>query len=314
MFFCLNEREGKDCRPSCGKHGAEAAQKHAKQRIKELGLNGHGKVRINQAGCLDRCEEGPVVVVYPQGTWYTYVDNTDIDEIIDRHLVKRRSRRAPENLIHCYEQAIRKRFYLTGPAGQMECVLDQPDGLRAPRGIALVAHPHPLYGGTMDNKVAQTLARAFVGLGYVTARFNFRGVGESEGVHDDGRGEVGRHGIHARPHGATSIPACRSRWPASRSAPSCRPSCSSAWPPQGRPAERLVLVGHRGRQVADADGPGRHHPDPRRTRRHHPPEDVFDWARPLDIPVIVIPGADHFFHRKLGHIKNLVTQLWRRDI
>lgn len=88
VFFCLNEREGKDCRPSCGKHGAEKAQKHAKQRIKELDLAGPGKVRINKAGCLDRCEEGPVVVIYPQGTWYTYVDNSDIDEIIDRHILR----------------------------------------------------------------------------------------------------------------------------------------------------------------------------------------------------------------------------------
>src|SRR3954468_1793109 len=79
-------------------------------------------------------------------------------------------------------------FTLTGGAGLMECLLDLPPG--APRGIALVAHPHPLYGGTMDNKVAATLARTFVALGYVAARFNFRGVGASEGVHDDGRGET----------------------------------------------------------------------------------------------------------------------------
>jgi (2Fe-2S) ferredoxin len=87
VFFCMNERD--DCnRSSCGKQGAQVAQKHAKRRIKELGLNGPGKVRINQAGCLDRCEEGPVVVVYPEGTWYTYVDTSDIDDIIDSHLVK----------------------------------------------------------------------------------------------------------------------------------------------------------------------------------------------------------------------------------
>jgi (2Fe-2S) ferredoxin len=84
----MNVREGEGCRPSCGKHGAESAQKYAKKRVKELGLAGDGKVRINQAGCLDRCEEGPVVVIYPQGTWYTYVDNSDIDEIIESHLVK----------------------------------------------------------------------------------------------------------------------------------------------------------------------------------------------------------------------------------
>jgi (2Fe-2S) ferredoxin len=87
VFFCLNEREGKDARQSCGKCGAEKAQKHAKKRIKELELSGQGKVRINQSGCLDRCEEGPVLVVYPEGTWYTYVDNDDIDDIIDTHLV-----------------------------------------------------------------------------------------------------------------------------------------------------------------------------------------------------------------------------------
>jgi (2Fe-2S) ferredoxin len=85
VFFCLNQRT--DGRASCGDHHAEAAQKHAKKRCKELNLNGAGKVRINQAGCLDRCEDGPVLVVYPEGTWYTYVDTSDIDEIVDSHLV-----------------------------------------------------------------------------------------------------------------------------------------------------------------------------------------------------------------------------------
>ncbi|MES2264127.1 MAG: (2Fe-2S) ferredoxin domain-containing protein [Pseudomonadota bacterium] len=85
VFFCMNKRD--DGRNSCGDHGAETAQKHAKKRCKELGINGQGKVRINQAGCMDRCEEGPVLVVYPEGTWYTYVDTADIDDIIDTHLV-----------------------------------------------------------------------------------------------------------------------------------------------------------------------------------------------------------------------------------
>jgi len=87
VFFCMNVRDSADARPSCGRCGAETAQQHAKRRIKELGLNGPGKVRINQAGCLDRCAEGPVLVVYPEGTWYTYVDTTDIDDIIDSHLI-----------------------------------------------------------------------------------------------------------------------------------------------------------------------------------------------------------------------------------
>jgi (2Fe-2S) ferredoxin len=85
VFFCLNQRE--DGRACCNNHNATAMQGHAKDRIKALGLNGAGKIRINKAGCLDRCEEGPVVVVYPDETWYTYVDQADIDEIIDEHLV-----------------------------------------------------------------------------------------------------------------------------------------------------------------------------------------------------------------------------------
>ncbi len=85
VFFCMNARE--DGRPCCADRGAQTAQEHAKKRIKQLDMNGQGKIRINKAGCLDRCEEGPVMVVYPQGTWYTYVDTTDIDEIIDVHLV-----------------------------------------------------------------------------------------------------------------------------------------------------------------------------------------------------------------------------------
>jgi (2Fe-2S) ferredoxin len=85
VFFCLNLREGG--RPSCACHDAERLQAYAKNRIKALGMAGEGRVRINRAGCLDRCEEGPVIVVYPEGIWYTYVDETDIDEIIDSHLV-----------------------------------------------------------------------------------------------------------------------------------------------------------------------------------------------------------------------------------
>ena len=85
VFFCMNERD--DGRPCCAERGAQAAQEHAKRRIKQLDQNGAGKIRINKAGCLDRCEQGPVLVVYPQGTWYTYVDQSDIDEIIEVDLI-----------------------------------------------------------------------------------------------------------------------------------------------------------------------------------------------------------------------------------
>ena len=85
IFFCCNQREGTD-RPSCNGKGASAMRDYAKQRVKELGLAGEGKVRVNMAGCLDRCEEGPCAVVYPDAVWYTYVDRADIDEIVEEHL------------------------------------------------------------------------------------------------------------------------------------------------------------------------------------------------------------------------------------
>ena len=84
IFFCLNERSnGENC---CAQHNAQAAFDHCKQRVKALGLAGPGQVRVNKAGCLDRCSGGPVAVVYPEGTWYSYVDPSDIDEIVERHL------------------------------------------------------------------------------------------------------------------------------------------------------------------------------------------------------------------------------------
>ncbi len=93
VFFCCNQREpGKAC---CNNHGSQAMRDYAKQRVKELGLAGAGKVRVNQAGCLDRCDEGPVLVVYPESVWYTYVDRSDVDEIIEEHL---RSGRIVERL------------------------------------------------------------------------------------------------------------------------------------------------------------------------------------------------------------------------
>jgi (2Fe-2S) ferredoxin len=84
VFCCCNQRDGG--RVCCNDKGASEIRDYAKQRVKELGLSGEGKVRINQAGCLDRCEEGPCVVVYPEGVWYSYVDRADIDEIIEEHL------------------------------------------------------------------------------------------------------------------------------------------------------------------------------------------------------------------------------------
>ena len=85
VFFCLNKRDDAAC---CVDFGAEAAFSHMKSRIKKLNLNGHGEVRINRAGCFDRCSEGPLLVIYPQAVWYSFVDEHDIDEIIESHLIQ----------------------------------------------------------------------------------------------------------------------------------------------------------------------------------------------------------------------------------
>ncbi len=87
IFFCVNDRgEGAD-RPSCNRCGSALMRDYAKKKVKAMGLAGPGKIRVNQAGCLDRCEEGPACVVYPDGVWYTYIDEEDVDEIIESHLV-----------------------------------------------------------------------------------------------------------------------------------------------------------------------------------------------------------------------------------
>jgi (2Fe-2S) ferredoxin len=84
VFFCCNQREaGAQC---CNNHGSQALRDYAKAKVKELKLSGEGKVRVNTAGCLDRCDEGPVIVVYPEAVWYSYVDQEDIDEIVSEHL------------------------------------------------------------------------------------------------------------------------------------------------------------------------------------------------------------------------------------
>jgi (2Fe-2S) ferredoxin len=88
VFFCCNQRDPPEA--CCNNHGALAMQAHAKHRVKELGATGKGKIRINKAGCLDRCDEGPVLVIYPDDVWYTYVDQADVDEIIDEHVLQGR--------------------------------------------------------------------------------------------------------------------------------------------------------------------------------------------------------------------------------
>ncbi|MEY4625584.1 MAG: hypothetical protein RL061_1109 [Pseudomonadota bacterium] len=224
------------------------------------------------------------------------------------------------------------KIHFQGPAGLIEASLDLPDEIRhhpdsfRPRGIALVAHPHPLLGGTMDNKVAQTLARTFSQLGYVTLRPNFRGVGSSEGIHDDGKGEAedliaviawmrdsfSWQGI-ADLEGQ-AWPALVGELPLAMAGFSFGSYVSSYVVKHleeiGAPPERLIMVGSATSKWEVA-------PVPKDTIVIHgevddviPLSSVIDWARPQELTVQVIPGADHFFHRKLHCIRDLILRAW----
>jgi len=196
-----------------------------------------------------------------------------------------------------------ERVFIDGAAGRIETVIERPAG--ATRGTALVAHPHPLYGGTLDNKVVQTLARAFLELGYVALRPNFRGVGASEGVHDEGRGETEdllRVAAHAKENlgdlplvlAGFSFGAAVQTQVAQRTSPHRVVLVGVAvgrFPSEAVPSDSIVIHGERDETVALAK--------------------VLDWARPQELPVVVIPGADHFFHLRLSLIKNIVKGSWR---
>jgi len=200
---------------------------------------------------------------------------------------------------------------IDGPAGKIEIAIDLPE-TETPRGLAFVSHPHPLFKGSMDNKVAQTLARTFAQLGYVAARLNFRGVGESQGEHDHGIGEQDdllALIAHVRGQSAwAGLPFVMGGFSFGAFVTS---RVAATLAEKGDAAERLVMVGTpAGRwEVATV---------PEHTIVIHgeqdetiPLADVFEWARPQELPLSVIPGADHFFHRKLHIVKRLVTDSWR---
>jgi hypothetical protein len=196
-------------------------------------------------------------------------------------------------------RASTRREFVPGPAGRIECAVDEPESVR--RGAALIAHPHPLFGGTLDNKVVQTLARTFAALGYQTWRPNFRGVGASEGRFDEGIGEV------------EDLAAVLKRL---KPGPCVLAGFSFGAAMQARLAaraepERLALVGV---AVSSFEVP----PVPRGTLVIHgeldetvPLAAVLDWARPQELPVVLAPGADHFFHRKLHLLRTIVESCWR---
>jgi alpha/beta superfamily hydrolase len=198
-----------------------------------------------------------------------------------------------------------RRSSLPGPAGAIEIATDEPTG--SSRGLAVISHPHPLFGGTMDNKVVQTLARAFNQCGWTTVRYNFRGVGGSAGSHDEGRGEVQDLLAvieQAQPRGALCL--------AGFSFGAFVTSQASAVLQGHREIDKMVLVGTAASRFAVAPiAPSLHE----RTLVIHGETDdtvplsaVLDWARPQVLPVLVIPGGGHFFHGQLPLLKNLVVR------
>lgn len=212
------------------------------------------------------------------------------------------------------------RDLIRGEAGAIEVVSAIPSSAQA---IAVVAHPHPLYGGTMDNKVVTTVARAFVEAGAATFRFNFRGVGATEGDHDEGRGETDdmmKVIEHAR-RAVGPVPVFLAGF-SFGGAVATRASDRAEF-------RRLVLVAPGFRRLTEGGlgeepdpkdpalgAPGRHnyantiviHGDLDETV---PLSDSIAWGAVREVPVVVVPGAGHFFHRKL-HVLREVVAHWAR--
>ena len=194
-----------------------------------------------------------------------------------------------------------QRLRIAGPAGEIECALDLP-GEGTPRGLAVLCHPHPQHGGTMDNKVVQTLARACVQTGWRSVRFNFRGVGASGGAWDEGRGEID--------DALAVIQALRqSDEPLLLGGFSFGGFVASQAAQRVQPApQRLVLVGPATSRFDVAPVPA----DTLVVHGEHdevvPLSATLDWARPQSLPVVVVPGGGHFFHGQLPLLKSIVLR------
>ncbi len=199
---------------------------------------------------------------------------------------------------------------VAGPAGTIEARLDQAESSSGDlaRGRVVIAHPHPLYGGTMDNKVVHTLARVFVQSGWDAVRFNFRGVGHSQGQHDEGRGETeDMLAVVAHltdPGQALALAGFSFGGFVAASA------LTALWPM--RPAAKIVLVG-----IATSRFDVRPLPTeavPLTLVLHGelddtvPLDSVLHWAGPQGLPVTVIPGGAHFFHGQLPLLRDLVVR------
>jgi alpha/beta superfamily hydrolase len=198
-----------------------------------------------------------------------------------------------------------ERLSIQGPAGPIEVLIDRPQGPSV--GHAVIAHPHPLFGGTMDNKVVQTLARAFLQKGWTCIRFNFRGVGASAGTHDNGLGEA-QDMLALIQQLAPEGPLALAGFSFGAFVTS---HVIAALHPQ-RAIDKVVLVGTAAARFEVAPiAPELHD----RTLVIHgeaddtvPLSSAMDWARPQGLPIWVVPGGGHFFHGQLPQLKNWVVR------
>ena len=199
-----------------------------------------------------------------------------------------------------------ERLTVEGQAGAIEVVRNVPGP--ALRGIALICHPHPLQGGTLDNKVVQTLAKTFFALGYAAVRFNFRGVGLSAGAFDEGNGETDDALAvlaDARRRFGEALPVVLAgfsfgSYVVTRAASRVQTErvvlvgpAVMRFPVQQVPADTIVIHGEEDDVV--------------------PLADVFAWARPQQLPIVVFPGCGHFFHGRLPQLSAIVTAMWAKD-
>ena len=204
-------------------------------------------------------------------------------------------------------------IFIDGPVGAIETLVENPG---APRGIALVCHPHPLFGGANTNKVTHALARTFTRMDYVALRPNFRGVGGSAGKHDEGRGEtedmLAVLAEARRRFGDLPVALAGFSFGAY-----VQTRVAQALAEAGHPAQRLVLVGTAAGHVEGARKYETRAVASDTIVIHGARDDtvplanVLSWAEPVQLPVIVVPGADHFFHRRLHVIRDIVTRAWR---
>nr|WP_316641304.1 alpha/beta fold hydrolase [uncultured Roseateles sp.] len=191
---------------------------------------------------------------------------------------------------------------IAGPAGEIQCAIDNP--AQAPRGVAVICHPNPVQGGTLDNKVVQTVARAFVQLGYRAVRFNFRGVGRSQGVWDEGRGEIADALAVIAALREPALPLLLAGF----SFGGYVASQAALRLPEGERAERLLLVGPATSRFDTAAVPADTVVIHGEADDVVPLQAVLDWARPQVLPITVVPGVGHFFHGQLPLLKSLVLR------